>query len=171
MNRLIVGLLATLAALATLGAPTPAYATPGDLTCTVSSVVTYSPGLRLTTSTQYVTFDVHYGGCTSTTGATVSTADISGSYSAAFSCLTTPQPGDVAFTIPWNDSTTTDVEGTAAYTNVGGQSVYTTVGSAVGGRFNGDTYVEAITEASLDLRTCLTTGVTSQTGTGVVTFA
>lgn len=73
---------------------------------------------------------------------------------------------EVEFTITWDDSSTTDIEGTGTYTNGLGQSVYTTIGEAV----DGDTFLEVITETTLNLLACATTGVTSQTGLGVVTF-
>jgi hypothetical protein len=171
IKRLFGGLLAALVAAAMLAVPNSAYAAAGDLTCTISSTVTYSPGLTLTTATQYVTYSTHYSGCTSTNGATVTSATANGSYYADFSCLSLPSSTDVAATIPWNDSTSSAVEGTGTYANVGGQSIYTTVGTVTSGRFTGDTFVEAITESTLNLLACATTGVTSQTGIGVVTFA
>ncbi len=173
IKRLFTGVLAALAVTvaATLALPHAAYATAGDLACTSSSTITYSPGLTLTTTTQYVTYSVHYSGCTSTNGATVSSATIEGSYYASFSCLSLPSSTDVSATIPWNDTTTSYIEGTGTYTNVGGQSLYTTLGTTTSGRFAGDSFVEAITESTLNLLTCATTGVTTQTGIGVVTFA
>jgi hypothetical protein len=162
----------TLLALAAAVIPaSPAAAAVGDLVCTASSMVTYSPGLTLTPSTQTITYNINYSGCTSTTGATVASGNRSGTATLTRSCLTlTPS---IAFvnTVTWDDATTSTVSGTATEAYVAGQIVYGVIATVTAGRFNGDSVVESLAVSSLNLLACATTGVTSETGIGVVTFA
>ncbi|HEU5469858.1 MAG TPA: hypothetical protein VFV67_04340 [Actinophytocola sp.] len=165
-----VGLLAVFG-VTMLAGPGPAAATVGDLACTVSSTITYSPGITLTPSNQTVTWSVQYSGCTSTTGATVTTGSRGGSITRERSCLAVEPPLDGTRTITWNDATTSVVDSTGLAVDAGGQTVYTITGTVISGRFTGDTFLEVVTQSSLNLLACATTGVTSQTGTGAVTFA
>jgi hypothetical protein len=163
--------LVALFGVAMLAVPGSAHAAVGDLVCTVSSTVSYSPGITLTSSTQTITWSVQYSGCTSTTGATVAVGSRGGNTTRARSCLAVQPPFDGPFTITWDDSTTSVIDGEGQAEDVGGQTVYTITGTVTSGRFAGDLIVEVVTQSSLNLLACATTGVTSQTGTGAVTFA
>lgn len=165
-----VAVLAAAAGLVAI-APAAAQAAVGDLVCTATSTTTFSPGLTLVPTTQSITFSVQYSGCTSTNGVTVTGGSRSGSFTGVRSCLSVPPSGSGSVTVTWNDATTSTIDGTSQSVDVGGQSVHTLTGPVTSGRLSGDTFVEEITQASLNLLTCATTGVTSQSGIGVVTLA
>lgn len=154
-----------------LAVPGSASGTAGDLACTVSSTITFSPGITFTPSTQTITWSVSYSGCTSTTGATVTTGGRGGSLTRQRGCLSAQPPWEGSVTIVWDDSTTSEIDATGEAADVGGQTVYTLIGTVTSGRFAGDTYVETVAQSSLNLLACASTGVTSQTGAGAVTFA
>lgn len=156
--------------LAALAPAAPAAAAPGDLLCTATSVITYSPGLTLTPSPQLVTWDVKYSGCTSTTGAAVSGGGRQGHVTNTRGCLALPASISGTRTITWDDNTTSTVDSTGQATDVAGQTVYTITGTVTAGRFLGDTFTEIIVQASLDPIACATTGVKSQTGVGTLTL-
>lgn len=140
----------------------------GELTCTASSDISYSPGLRLFEQETDVTFDVNYSGCTSLTGSSITGGSRSGSFTGPRSCLTLPPSGSATVEIYWSNGQTSVVDATTQSTDVGGQTVHLLSGPIISGPFAGKTFSEEIVQASLDLLSCLTApGVESQTGVGV----
>ncbi|MFF5900133.1 hypothetical protein ACFY8O_29975 [Streptomyces argenteolus] len=153
----------------------PAAAAPAsllELTCTAASTVTYSPGLTLAPTLQTVTFDVSYSGCTSPLGTSgVTSGSRHGSFQDIRSCLALPASATQSFPVDWNAGASSQVSGTTQSVDAAGQVVHIIIGPVMTGQFAGDTYVEEINQASLDLLQCaLGTGVKSQTGVGVVTL-
>ncbi|RZU49457.1 hypothetical protein EV385_1207 [Krasilnikovia cinnamomea] len=170
--RLLATAVAAVASVAFVAlAAAPAAAAAGDLVCTVSKTVTFSPGVTFTPTSQTVTFSVSYSGCTSTTGAPVTSSGFSGQTTETRSCASLPPPQSATKTLVWDDSSTSTIEYTTTGVDTGGQTIYTRSGTVTAGRFTGDSFVEVTSQNSFDALACLTTGVTSQTGTGVVTFA
>lgn len=147
-----------------------AHADTGDITCTISSVVTYSPGMTLVSSPQNVTFDVHYNNCVSPSQPTITSANPTGSAVEDVGCLqgiVPPQSG--TFTITWNTGQTSTFDYLTVEAQADGQDIYTTTATVTSGVFTGDTMEEIISENSPNLLNCLVPpGVTSQTGTGTI---
>lgn len=150
-----------------------AHADTGGITCTVSSVVTYSPGMTLVSSQQNVTFDVHYNDCVSASQPAITSANPTGSAVEDAGCLqgiVPPQSG--TFTITWNTGQASTFDYLAVEAQAGGQDVYTTTATITSGVFTGDAMEEVISENSPNLLQCLAPpGVTSQNGTGAVVIA
>ncbi|WP_027343145.1 hypothetical protein [Hamadaea tsunoensis] len=170
-RTLLAAAATTLVAAGVAVAPTPVSAAVGDLVCTASGTTTFSPGLTLTPRTQDIDFDIAYSGCTSTNGATVTSGGRSGSFTGVRGCLTIPPSASGTVVVTWNDSTTSTISGTSQSVDTGGQTVITLTGTVQSGRFAGDEFIEVLTQSSLDLLTCATTGVTTQTAAGALTLA
>ncbi|MCW8126720.1 hypothetical protein [Microbulbifer halophilus] len=139
----------------------------GELTCTASADITYSPGLRLFEQQTDITFDVGYSGCTSLTGSTITGGSRSGSFTGSRSCLALPASGSATIEIYWDDGQTSVVDATTQSTDAAGQTVHILTGPIISGPFAGKIFSEELVQASLDLLSCLVApGVESQTGVG-----
>lgn len=147
-----------------------ADADTGGITCTISSVVTYSPGMTLTSSPQDVTFDVQYNNCVSTSQPAITSANPTGSAVEDVGCLEGVVPSQSGtFSITWNTGQTSTFDYLTVEAQVGGQDVYTTTATVTSGAFAGDTMEEVISENTPNILDCLVPpGITSQTGTGIV---
>jgi hypothetical protein len=144
----------------------------GGITCTISSVVTYSPGLTLIPSPQNVTFDVHYNNCVSASQPAISSANPTGSAAEQGGCLEIPPSQSGTFTITWNTRQTSTFNYHTVSAEAGGQTIYTTTATITSGVFAGDVMEEIISENTINLLDCLAPpGVTSQTGTGTLIIA
>lgn len=164
-------LIATTAVFATgASARTAASSASAQVTCVVNADVTFKPGLKLLSSPQHITYKVTYSGCTSSTGAPVSGGSHSGSFYGPRGCAELPPSHWMIFDVNWDAGEDSHVEGHAQGVDVAGQSVHTIVGSVTGGQFAGSTFIEEITQPSLDLLKCATVGVKSQSGVGVVSL-
>lgn len=140
----------------------------GELTCTASADITYSPGLRLFEQQTDITFDASYSGCLSLTGSTITSGGRSGSFSGPRSCLALPPSGSALVEINWSDGQVSIVDATTQSTDVAGQTVHLLSGPIISGPFTGKIFNEQLVQASLDLLSCLVApGATSQTGVGV----
>ncbi|MFD1215959.1 hypothetical protein [Microbulbifer celer] len=143
----------------------------GELTCTASADISFSPGLRLFTQQTDINFDVNYSGCTSLTGSTITGGSRSGSFTGDRSCLALPASGSATIEVYWDNGQTSVVDATTQSTDAAGQTVHILTGPIISGPFAGLTYNEELVQASLDLLSCLVApGVQSQTGIGVVTI-
>lgn len=141
----------------------------GELTCTASADISYSPGLRLFSQQTDINFDVDYSGCTSLTGSTITGGSRSGSFTGSRSCLALPPSGSATIEIYWDNGQTSVVDATTQSTDAAGQTVHLLTGPIISGPFAGLTFSEQLVQASLDLLSCLVApGVESQTGIGVV---
>ncbi|MER5629128.1 hypothetical protein [Streptomyces nitrosporeus] len=142
-----------------------------ELTCTLTSDNTYHPGLQLAPRSIAVTGVRDYGPCVSTTAPGITAGSSSFATTAPLSCLNPGQSQGGTETITWNDNTTTTYAFSQTVADVAGQAVLTRIGTVTAGRFTGNAVLSILTLASLDLLGCLSTsGVTSQSGVGVLEF-
>jgi hypothetical protein len=165
-----VAMVPLVAAVTLVALPGQANAAVGDFTCTVSNVVSFSPGLTLTSATQQVTLSVGYSNCLSTSHPAVTSGTRSASFSRVLSCLTAPSGGTQIATVTWNTGQTSTFSGTVAFALVAGQLIFTWQGTVTAGLFTGSAFTEVIAQVALNLLACvIPPGVTSQSGTGVLT--
>lgn len=146
----------------------PAHAVV-DVICSLHSVVTFTPGLRLHEQMTHTTFDVDYDNCVSLTRPDITAGGRSGSFDRPRGCLTVPPGGARLIQITWNTGEVSVIEATAQSVDSGGQTVYTLRGTVIEGPFTGQPYLEEIVQLSPDLLYCLfPPGITSQQGIGLV---
>ncbi|HEX6899078.1 MAG TPA: hypothetical protein VF789_05165 [Thermoanaerobaculia bacterium] len=84
--------------------------------------------------------------------------------------MTFPVASSGAFNISWNNDDSSTFTYNDLSTVVAGQTVLTRIGAITDGQFQGDTAVRVVTYPALDPLQCLTTGVSSQIGTVVLTI-
>lgn len=147
----------------------------GDLTCNVTSKVTYDPPLTNTPKKTDITFDATYKNCYSLTGSTVTSGSRSGHFTDdSRSCLDAPLDGvQQEFTVHWDDKRNSTVSGTAQGGDVLVGTAHTLTGPVTDGEFDGDTFTEFVVQAPTDLSDCvplLGEGVATQTGIGHLTI-
>jgi hypothetical protein len=150
-----------------------AHADTGGITCTISSVVTFSPGMTLVSSQQDVTYDVHYNDCVSASQPAITSANPTGSAVEDAGCLQGIVPSQSGtFAITWNTGQTSTFDYVTVEAQAGGQDIYTTTATITSGVFTGDVMEEVISQNSPNLLQCLIPpGVTSENGTGTVAIA
>ncbi len=173
-TRLRTMLLVTAPLLACAAVALPAgpaaQAAVAAVTCTGTSPITYTPGLTVTARTITYTETDDFSSCTSsdpalTSGTSVSTA------TGSFSCLSPlTVDEDPGYTITWNNGQTSTFDLTFTDTIAAGIENVTGIGTVTSGEFPGatGTFVWVYTVPNPLL--CLTTGVTSQSGTLVATI-
>lgn len=157
------------------GAAAAAPADIGDLTCNVTSKVTYDPPLTNTPKETHITFDATYKDCYSLTGSTVTSGSRSGHFTDdSRSCLDVPLGGEQQeFTVQWDGERSSTVQGTAQGGDVLGATEHTLTGPVTDGEFDGGTFAEVVVQAPTNLLDCLPLlgkGVATQTGAGQLTI-
>jgi len=173
-TRLRRSLLVTAPLLACAAVAIPAgpvaQAAVAAVTCTGTSPITYTPGLTFTARTITYTETDSFSSCTSsdpalTSGISTSTA------TGAFSCLSPlTLAEDPGYTIAWNNGQDSTFDLTYTDTIVGGVENVTGIGTVTSGEFLGATGTFVWVYTVPDPLLCLTTGVTSQSGTLVATI-
>ncbi|MFI2104588.1 hypothetical protein ACH436_14930 [Isoptericola sp. NPDC019693] len=161
---------AALALAAGLGGAVPAQADVLDATCTGTTNIAYSPGIKLVAATVDVTDTTSFS-CT-TSKASINRGHLSNSSTGVErGCLSV---GATSFnrTVYWSDYSTSDLTGTSTTANIAGNTVETITGTVSGGRFEDDTFVLVRTLPNIaGLLDCLTTtGLTQVSGTSVLTI-
>ena len=137
-----------------------------------AEAATFSPAMTLSSHTGTVTFNDAYTCTSSDPGA--ATASSGGGYTGAtYSCIQQISPigatGAVSYT--WADSTTSTLTYTSATeTFVGGSYSLTAVGTVTSGKFAGGVATLVIVDPTLSVLQCLTTGISSITGTAALTI-
>jgi len=170
MRRTVISVLVTvLTAIGLIGLATPAQAI--GPTCVATSQITYSPGITLTPSSQSTDYTVSFSGCLTPGRTDIVSGSRSGSFTGVRSCLSVlPPSASGTLVVTWNTGETSTVSYTADGQDVGGQTVHTINGTITAGLFTGSSYTEVITQASLNLLSCLIPpGVQSQSGVGTLT--
>jgi len=167
---LIAVLLLACAAVLGLGGGA-AQADPVSVTCTGSSGITYAPGLTFTPRTSTYAESDSYTSCLSS-DPTLTSGSASASYTSSFSCL---NPLSVAedshYTVHWNNGHSSVFDLTYTDTIVAGVENVTGIGTVVSGDFTGASATFVWLYAAPNPLACLTTtGMTSQTGTVLVTI-
>jgi hypothetical protein len=160
-----------LAATTVLGLPVmSAHAATAALTCTGSSPITYSPGLRFTPRTiTYIETDT-YTGCLDTSDPTLTAGSSVNSATGNFSCLATLATDAGNYTVSWNNGQSTTFYLTFTDTIIDGIETVTGTGTATSGELTGATAAFVWVYTVPNLLACLTTtGATSQSGTIVAT--
>ncbi|MEV0324312.1 hypothetical protein ACIBKX_37460 [Streptomyces sp. NPDC050658] len=156
------------------GAATAAPAAVGDLTCNVSSTVTFDPPLTNTPRETDITFEATYENCQSLTGSTITSGSRSGSFTDVRSCLDAPLDGvQQEFAVHWDGKRSSTVNGTAQGGDILGVTEHTITGPVTGGEFAGDTFAEVVAQVPGNPLACLPligSGIATQTGTGLLTI-
>jgi hypothetical protein len=139
-------------------------------TCTGSSGVSYSPGMKFTRQTISWTITDTYSSCTST-DTSLTAGGFSVNVTAEASCndgVSIIPPTDI--TITWNNSQSSTIElTTVTDVLVAGEEQVTGVGTVTSGEFNGGDVTIVWLYPLLNPLQCLSSqGVTSQSGTVVV---
>lgn len=158
------------AAAAVLTPAGPAHAAPVSVTCTGSSALTYSPGMRFTPRNIDFTETNTYTGCISSDPA-VTSGHASDAYTSEFSCLNPLITGTGETFIDWNNGQSSTFALTFTDTIAGAVETVTGTGTITSGQFTGATAVIVWIYTIPNALNCLTpTGVTSQSGTIAVTI-
>ncbi len=148
-----------------------AHAAPGDLTCTESESVSYSPGLL--TTRRPVQVSVHNVlSCTSVTDPAVTgglvLATINGLDRA---CTDLAASGSGSYTITWNTAETSTISYNRSANYVLGTLVIVETGTVTAGKFTGDAVAHVVELLSLNLLSCLAEpGLTTASGLGTYLF-
>ncbi len=147
-----------------------AQAAVGAVTCTGTSPITYSPGLTFTARTITYTETDSFSSCTSSDPALTSGTSVSIA-TGSFSCLSPLTiDEDPGYTVTWDNGQSSTFDLTFTDTIVAGVENVTGIGTVTSGEFPGATgtfeWVYTVPNPLL----CLTTGVTSQSGTLVATI-
>jgi hypothetical protein len=152
--------------------PAPAHAAPGDLTCTESESVTYSPGLLNTRRPVDVTVD-NVLWCASLTNPAVTGGRVRATvHGLDRSCTDLAAAGSGSYTITWNTGDTSRISYDRSANYVLGTLVIVENGTVTAGRFTGDSTTHVVELPSLDLLACLAEpGLTTASGTGTYVFA
>lgn len=149
-----------------------ARATIGDLTCTETEAVTYSPGLTNAEQLEDVTVDNNLA-CTSLSDPTLTSGHVGGTiHGISRSCTDLLTTSTGTYTIYWNNTRTSAISYTRVPTYADGTLVIVEHGTVTAGEFVGDNSVHVVELVDLDLTGCDTPpGITGTSGTGVYTFA
>ncbi len=147
-----------------------AYAAAGTITCTGSSPITYSPGLTFTARTITYEETDSYTNCVSS-DPTLTSGLATASATGQFSCLGLPiEETDPGYTVIWNNGQSSTFTLTYTDTIAGGVEDVTGVGTVTSGELAGATAAFQWVYTVPDPLLCLTTGVTSQSGTVAATI-
>jgi hypothetical protein len=151
--------------------PYSAHAAPGDLICTETQSVSYSPGLLSTR--RPVDVSVHNVlSCTSLTDPAVTGGHVQATiHGLDRSCTDLAASGSGSYTITWNtgDTSTISYDRTANY--VLGTLVIVENGTVTAGEFTGDSTTHVVELPNLDLLACLSEpGLTTASGSGTYLF-
>ena len=150
----------------------PAQAAPGDLTCTETESVSYSPGLL--TTRRPVDVRVHNVlSCTSLTEPAVTRGHVQATVPGLDrSCTDLAASGSGAYTITWNTGETSTISYDRSAGYVLGTLVIVESGTVTAGTFTGDSTTHVVELLTLDLLACLAEpGLTSASGLGTYVFA
>jgi hypothetical protein len=142
-----------------------AQAAVAAVTCTGTSPITYTPGLTFTARTLTYTETDNFSSCTSSDPALTSGTSTS-TTTGPFSCLSPLTiDEDPGYTVTWNNGQSSTFDLTYTDTIAAGIENVTGTGTVTSGEFTGatGTFVWVYTVPIPLL--CLTTGVTSQSGT------
>jgi hypothetical protein len=153
--------------------PTPAaHAAVGDLTCTESESVSYSPGLLNTRRPVDVTVD-NVLSCTSLTDPAVTGGQVRATVLGLNrSCTDLAASGSGSYTITWNTGETSTIAYSRSANYVLGTLVIVETGTVTAGRFTGDAATHVVELLSLDLLACFADpGLTTAAGIGTYVFA
>ena len=149
-----------------------AYAAPGDLTCTETESVTYSPGLVNTRRPVDVRVD-NVLSCTSLTDPAVTGGQVRATVPGLNrSCTDLAASGSGSYTITWNTGETSTIGYNRSANYVLGTLVIVETGTVTAGKFTGDSTTHVVELLSLNLLACLAEpGLTSVSGIGTYLFA
>ncbi len=149
-----------------------AHATPGDLTCTETESVSYSPGLL--TTRRPVDVSVHNVlSCTSLTDPAVTRGHVQAAIRGlGRSCTDLAASGSGSYTITWNTGDTSTISYNRSANYVLGTLVIVENGTVTAGKFTGDSTTHVVELLTLNLLACLTEpGLTTTSGIGTYVFA
>lgn len=145
-----------------------AHAAVADLTCPGTESVTFTPGLLLTTQQVTVHTSRQWGPCVSS-DPTVSSGSDAETFVNTISCLSLAAAGTGTLTFTWSNKHTSTFAFTKTVSHPVGQTVVTYTGNITAGEFAGDSVLETITGAAVDLTACLAPpGITSTFGVAVL---
>lgn len=172
--RSIRGLLVVIALITSSLAfsSTSAYGALGDLTCTETESVSYSPGLVNTR--RPVDVSVHNVlSCTSLTAPAVTRGQVRATVPGLDrSCTDLAASGSGSYTIAWNTGETSTISYHRSANYVLGTLVIVESGTVTAGKFTGDSTTHVVELLSLDLLACLAEpGLTTVSGVGTYVFA
>jgi len=149
-------------------APARAHAAATDLTCAGTESVTFSPGLLLTPQQVTLHTNRQWGPCVSSDAAVTSGFDAE-TFVNTISCLSLATAGTGTLTFTWSNGRTSTFMFNKSVSHPIGQTVVTYTGTIVAGEFAGDSVLETITGAALNLTACLAPpGITSTFGIAVL---
>lgn len=148
------------------------------LQCTGNEVTTFSPALTNTVQPYTFASTLTLGTAASPVGTClVIGAPITGGtefHQRTFttSCDSLLHPTPVTETLTWNTGATSTIDFTTSENNsVEGETVITRIGRVTDGFGQGNSAVETVTEETVDVTACFTTGLTSLSGQITLTFA
>jgi hypothetical protein len=147
-----------------------AHAAVASLTCTGTSPITYSPGLRFTPRTiTYVETDT-YTGCVDTADPTLTGGSSVNTDTGPFRCLSALTTDAGGYTVNWDNGQSSTFYLTFTDTIAAGIETVTGTGTVRSGELTGATAEFVWVYTVPDPLACLTaTGVTSQSGTILAT--
>ncbi|MEU1091033.1 hypothetical protein ABZ401_30200 [Streptomyces sp. NPDC005892] len=136
-------------------------------TCTGTSAVTYSPALKNTPQTVSWTENDTYA-CTSTDPTLTSGSSTVNATLPGASCISGGvYPSSTTYTINWNNGQSSTMTGTFTDVTASGIETVTGVGTVTSGQFTGGTATVVWVYLVPNPLLCLTTGITSQSGTAL----
>jgi len=167
--RALAAALSTIALTSLFAAGSPrAHAAVADLTCPGTESVTFTPGLLLTLQQVTLHTSRQWGPCVSS-DPTVSSGSDAESFVNTISCLSVAAAGTGTVTFTWSNGRTSTFAFTKSVSHPVGQTVVTYTGNITAGEFAGDSALETITGAALNLTACLAPpGITSTFGVAVL---
>lgn len=165
--RMVVAALG-IALAGVFAAPPRAHAAVADLTCTGTESVTFHPGLLLASQQVTVHTSRVWAPCVSSDPAVTSGSDAE-SFVNTISCLSLAAAGTGTVTFTWSNGRTSTFVFNKTVSHPIGQTIVTYTGTIVAGEFAGDSALETITGAALNLTACLAPpGITSTFGIAVL---
>jgi hypothetical protein len=170
-SRSLLG-LAALTLPAVLFAPGTTHAAVGDLTCTESESVGYTPGLLNSARPVDVAVDNALS-CLSLSDPGVTRGTVTATVPAVTrSCTDLAAATSGSYPVSWNNGRTSTISYHRSASYVLGTLVITETGTVTSGEFAGDTSVHVVELRTLNLLDCLSEpGLTAATGTGTYVFA
>lgn len=168
---------AALLAIGAVAAATPANAStststlaPTVLTCQGSEVDSYSPALTNTPKNIAVKSSARHT-CLGVSNPAVTTANVDFSIlQSNYSCSSVLRNGDGTATIKWSNGKTSTFQFSGMVNIVDGTLVTTQTGTLTSGLFTGSAAVRVITGPQLGLLECAGQGVSTRTGTSLLTI-
>lgn len=166
----LFGAVAALLGTSVIGGPLSGGPAGADgPTCTVSTHITYDPGLLLVDQEVHTTVDKGFSNCVTPGREDIVAGTASASFVGTRSCVQTLESFPTEADITWNTGETSTRSGTTTVNNVAGQVVLTFTGTITAGLFAGSSFTEVVTEPALNPIACLAPpGVTSQSGRGTL---